>query len=71
VQAFVLHAADLRLIIAGDRLVGAIERGPAPGEWRTNFTLGGSRTPVVPPPGAVDLARAATRAAGGDLMGWT
>jgi [lysine-biosynthesis-protein LysW]---L-2-aminoadipate ligase len=68
-QAFVPHAADLRLVLAGGRLVGAIERRPAHGEWRTNFSLGGSRRPVVPPPEALRTAEAAVAAVGADFVG--
>lgn len=60
---------DLRIIVAGARVVGAIERIAAPGEWRTNFSLGGSRRPVDPPDEAVRLAVAAVDAIGADFVG--
>jgi RimK family alpha-L-glutamate ligase len=60
---------DLRLLIAGGRLVGAVERVAAPGEWRTNFSLGGSRRPVDPPDEAVRLGLAAVAAIGADFVG--
>lgn len=60
---------DLRLIVAGGTTVGAVERVAAPGEWRTNVSLGGSRRPCVPPATASALAEAAAAAVGGDLVG--
>lgn len=60
---------DLRVLVAGERVVGAIERVAAPGEWRTNVSLGARRQRVVPPPAARRLAMAAAVAVDGDLVG--
>ena len=60
---------DLRLLVAGGRIVGAIRRRARPGDWRTNISLGGTPEPVTPPPAAGTLALAAARALGGDLVG--
>jgi glutamate carboxypeptidase len=60
---------DLRLLVAGGAVVGAINRLAAPGEWRTNVSLGGSREPAVPPREACDLGLAAAKAIGADLVG--
>jgi RimK family alpha-L-glutamate ligase len=68
-QSYIPHAADLRLVVAGGRLIGAVERQPARGEWRTNFSLGGSRRPVVPSSDAVSVALAAVHAVGAELAG--
>jgi RimK family alpha-L-glutamate ligase len=60
---------DLRLIVAGDEVVGAIRRVAAVGEWRTNVVLGATRHPVVPDAHAKHLALAAAAAVGGDFVG--
>jgi RimK family alpha-L-glutamate ligase len=60
---------DLRLIDAGDTVVGAIRRFSPPGEWRTNVALGAERRTVVPDDTAVAVATAAAAASGLDLVG--
>jgi [lysine-biosynthesis-protein LysW]---L-2-aminoadipate ligase len=60
---------DLHLVVAAGKVVGAIERRTAPGDWRTGPAAGGPARPVTPSPEAVALALAATRAVGGDLVG--
>jgi RimK family alpha-L-glutamate ligase len=60
---------DLRVIVAGGRVVGAARRVAAPGEWRTNIALGGHIEPAVAPPLAQSLAISAARAVKGDLAG--
>ena len=59
---------DLRLVVAGATVVGAIERVAAPGEWRTNVSLGGSVASVAPGPRACALGVAAARALACDLV---
>lgn len=60
---------DLRLLVAGGVVVGSAERRAAPGEWRTNVSLGGSRRPVDAPPAAARLGVAAAAAIGTDFVG--
>jgi RimK family alpha-L-glutamate ligase len=60
---------DLRVIVAGDRVVGSARRVAFPGEWRTNAALGANVEPADAPPLARTLALAAARAVGADLAG--
>jgi RimK family alpha-L-glutamate ligase len=60
---------DLRLIVAGRQVVGAARRDAAPGEWRTNVSLGGSLAHADPDRAAGALAVRAAAAIGMDLAG--
>jgi [lysine-biosynthesis-protein LysW]---L-2-aminoadipate ligase len=60
---------DLRLIVAGGRIIGAACRIARSGEWRTNVALGAQIEAVEPPAAAQELALAAARAARADLVG--
>ena len=61
---------DLRLVVSGTSVVGAIERRAAPGEWRTNVALGATRLRVsTVPDSARALAVAAASAVGASLVG--
>jgi [lysine-biosynthesis-protein LysW]--L-2-aminoadipate ligase len=60
---------DLRVLVAGGELIGAIERVAPPGEWRTNVALGAERHPARPDRRARALALAAAAAVGADLVG--
>jgi RimK family alpha-L-glutamate ligase len=64
-----VSGVDLRLIVAGGRVVGAAERVARPGEWRTNVSLGGTLREANPGPAAVALGIAAAEAIGADLVG--
>jgi [lysine-biosynthesis-protein LysW]--L-2-aminoadipate ligase len=60
---------DLRVVVAGGRVVGSTRRIAAADEWRTNVALGGTAEPAEAPPLARTLALAAVRAVGADLAG--
>jgi RimK family alpha-L-glutamate ligase len=64
-----LSKTDLRIVVAGGRVVGAVERSAGPGEWRTNLSLGGSIRSVEPPLVASRLALRAIAATRLDLAG--
>jgi RimK family alpha-L-glutamate ligase len=60
---------DLRVIVAGGRVVGAIERRAARGEWRTNLSCGGTAAPASVSDAAAELALTAAVLAPLDFVG--
>jgi ribosomal protein S6-L-glutamate ligase RimK-like protein len=60
---------DVRVIVAGGRVIGAGRRTAAGGEWRTNVSLGGDVRRFEPDRTARALALAAAAAVGMDLVG--
>jgi RimK family alpha-L-glutamate ligase len=60
---------DLRLVVAGGRVVGAMERVARPGEWRTNVSLGGLRRPASPSESSCALGVRAAAATGLEFVG--
>jgi RimK family alpha-L-glutamate ligase len=60
---------DLRLVVAGGRVVAAARRIAAEAEWRTNVSLGGSLAPAEVPDEAQALGVRAAAAVGIDFSG--
>jgi RimK family alpha-L-glutamate ligase len=70
VQRAIDHGGrDIRVFIVGGRVIGAIERRAAAGEWRTNIALGGTARPFDLPPEWERLALAAAAAMGAEYAG--
>jgi RimK family alpha-L-glutamate ligase len=63
------HGRDIRAFIVGGRVIGAIERWAADGDWRTNVARGGSARAYVLPPDWERLALRAAAAIGADYAG--
>jgi RimK family alpha-L-glutamate ligase len=60
---------DVRVLVAGGRVIGAARRIAAEGEWRTNVSLGGRSVPHRAAPLARSLAILAGDAVHADLVG--
>ena len=58
---------DIRVVVAGRHAVAGARRIAAPGEWRTNVTLGGTVVKAELPSGAEELAARAMDAIGIDF----
>jgi RimK family alpha-L-glutamate ligase len=70
VQRAVDHAGrDVRAVVVGGRLLGAIERRAPDGEWRTNVSRAGSVRPFELSPAWEQLALRAAAAVGADYAG--
>jgi RimK family alpha-L-glutamate ligase len=70
VQRAVDHGGrDIRVFIAGGRVIGAIERLAPTGEWRTNIARGATARPFELPPEWARLALAAAAAMGAEYAG--
>lgn len=68
-QEFVPHAGwDVRVLVVG-KMTFSIRRVAAPGEWRTNVSLGGRPEAFEPPAEWVDLAIQSARAVGAEIAG--
>ena len=72
VQRTIEHSGcDVRVFVIGGRALGAIERRAPDGQWRTNFTRGGSVKPFDLPPAWEQLALRAAAAIGAEYAAWT
>ena len=60
---------DVRVFVVGGRVLGAIERCAARGDWRTNISRGGSARSIELPQAWATLALRATAAVGADYAG--
>ena len=60
---------DVRVFVVGGRVIGAIERRAAGGDWRTNVSRGGSASAFELPPAWASLALRAVAAIGADYAG--
>jgi RimK family alpha-L-glutamate ligase len=60
---------DVRVFVVGGRVIGAIERRAAGGDWRTNVSRGGSASAFELPPAWASLALRAAAAIGADYAG--
>ena len=68
-QAIDHDGRDLRLFVAGGRVVGAIERTAPPGDWRTNVARGGIARAIDPSSEWSACAIRAAEAVGADYAG--
>ena len=70
VQRWIEHGGrDLRAFVVGGRVIGAVERVAAAGEWRTNVSLGGRATAVTLPDEWLTHAVRAAAVVGADYAG--
>jgi glutathione synthase/RimK-type ligase-like ATP-grasp enzyme len=62
-MASIAQGGEYSLMLFGGTFSHCIVKRPKPGDFRVQPHLGGSEAPCPPPPGAIDLARAALAAA--------
>ena len=60
---------DIRMIVVGDRVVGAMRRSARPGDFRANIHRGGAGVAIDPPAEYADVAVRATRLTGLRISG--
>ena len=59
----IAHSGEYSLMLFGGQFSHCIVKRPKPGDFRVQPHLGGSEHPLPPPPGTIDLAKAALAAA--------
>lgn len=71
IQSFIApgERQDVRVLVVGETVVGAMALTPRPGEFRANFHLGSANTPITLSAESADLALKATRAVGLEISG--
>jgi RimK family alpha-L-glutamate ligase len=70
VQRVIDHAGcDIRVFVVGGRVLGAIERRAADGDWRTNVARGAAARSFALPPAWEEIALRAAAAIGADYAG--
>jgi RimK family alpha-L-glutamate ligase len=68
-QAIAHDGRDIRVFVCGGRVVGAIERIAAPGDWRANVSRGATARPTTLPESWSALAIRAADVIGADYAG--
>ena len=68
-QAIEHDGRDVRVFVCGGRVVGAIERIAAPGDWRSNVSRGATARPATLPEAWSALAIRAAEVIGADYAG--
>ena len=61
------NTTDIRVIVAGDEVVGAMKRKATPDEMRANIHMGGKGTNYIPAPDIEQIALKASKAIGADI----
>ncbi|MDX2035899.1 MAG: RimK family alpha-L-glutamate ligase [Isosphaeraceae bacterium] len=69
-QEFLAHPGyDYRVLVLGDRVLGAIRRWSSGNDWRTNVAIGGRAEAIEPSAEMIRLSRNAARAVGAVVAG--
>jgi RimK family alpha-L-glutamate ligase len=69
IQEFIDYDKDIRLLVIGDEVVGAMRRVPKEGEFRANFSLGGSVEKYYAPEDMKKLAISAAKSCDLEISG--